>query len=220
MTPSTPSVDRSLPSQADGARRTTGRLFIISAPSGAGKSTLCRAVRQRLPDLRYSISHTTRSPRGEEKNGIDYHFITQAAFRKGIRAERWAEWADVHGNYYGTSAEFIDRALGEGCDVLLDIDVQGMEQILKRYPDSVTIFIMPPSLAVLRQRLQDRGTDSAASISERLDNAAEEIKRRKRYRHIVVNDRLEEAVEKLTAIVAAGRTGRFNTAGANRDRNK
>jgi guanylate kinase len=220
MTPSTPSVDRSLPSQADGARRTTGRLFIISAPSGAGKSTLCRAVRQRLPDLRYSISHTTRSPRGEEKNGIDYHFITQAAFRKGIRAERWAEWAEVHGNYYGTSAEFIDRALGEGCDVLLDIDVQGMEQILKRYPDSVTIFIMPPSLAVLRQRLQDRGTDSAASISERLDNAAEEIKRRKRYRHIVVNDRLEEAVEKLTAIVAAGRTGRFNTAGANLDRNK
>ena len=220
MTPSTPSVDRSLPSQADGARRTTGRLFIISAPSGAGKSTLCRAVRQRLPDLRYSISHTTRSPRGEEKNGIDYHFITQAVFRKGIHAERWAEWAKVLGNYYGTSAEFIDRALGEGCDVLLDIDVQGMEQILKRYPDSVTIFIMPPSLAVLRQRLQDRGTDSAASISERLDNAAEEIKRRKRYRHIVVNDRLEEAVEKLTAIVAAGRTGRFNTAGANLDRNK
>jgi guanylate kinase len=220
MTSSTPSAAPSLPSRGDGTRRSTGRLFIISAPSGAGKSTLCRAVRQRLPDLRYSISHTTRSPRGEEKNGIDYHFITQAAFRKGIHAERWAEWAKVHGNYYGTSAEFIDRALGEGCDVLLDIDVQGMEQILKRYPDSVTIFIMPPSLAVLRQRLQDRGTDSAASISERLDNAAEEIKRRKRYRHIVVNDRLEEAVEKLTAIVAAGRTGRFNTAGANLDRNK
>ncbi len=220
MTPSTPSADRSLPSRVDGTRHTTGRLFIISAPSGAGKSTLCRAVRQRLPDLCYSVSHTTRSPRGEEKNGVDYHFITQAAFRKGINADKWAEWAEVHGNYYGTSAEFIDRALGEGCDVLLDIDVQGMEQILKRYPDSVTIFIMPPSLAVLRQRLQDRGTDSAASISERLDNAAEEIKRRKRYRHIVVNDRLEEAVEKLTAIIAAGRTGRFNTAGANLDRSK
>jgi guanylate kinase len=94
-----------------------------------------------------------------------------------------------------------------------------MEQILKRYPDSVTIFIMPPSLAVLRQRLQDRGTDSAASISERIDNAAAEIKRRKRYRHIVVNDRLEEAVEELTAIIAAGRTGRFSTAGTNLDRN-
>jgi guanylate kinase len=217
MTPSTPSADRSLPFQGGGMRRSTGRLFIISAPSGAGKSTLCRAVRQRLPDLRYSVSYTTRRPRGEEKNGVDYHFITQAAFRKGINADKWAEWAEVHGNYYGTSAEFIDRALGDGCDVLLDIDVQGMEQILKRYPDSVTVFIMPPSLAVLRQRLQDRGTDSAASISERLDNAAAEIRRRKRYRYIVVNDRLEEAVEDLTAIIAAGRS---SAAGGNLDRSK
>ena len=154
------------------------------------------------------------------KNEIDYHFITQAAFREGIIAGKWAEWAEVHGNYYGTSAEFIDRARAEGCDVLLDIDVQGMEQILKRYPDSVTIFIMPPSLAVLRQRLQDRGTDSAAAISERLDNAAAELRRRKRYRHIVVNDRLEKAVEKLTAIIAAGRIDRFSAAGTNFDRSK
>lgn len=220
MRPSTPSADRALPPEGDGTRRTTGRLFIISAPSGAGKSTLCRAVRQRFPDLRYSVSYTTRSPRGEEKNGVDYHFITQAAFRKGIEADKWAEWAAVHGNFYGTSAEFIDRALGEGCDVLLDIDVQGMEQILKRYPDSVTIFVMPPSLAVLRQRLQDRGTDSAASISKRLDNAAAEISRRKRYRHIVVNDRLEEAIRKLTAIIAAGRAGRSSAAGGNLDRCK
>jgi guanylate kinase len=220
MTPSTPSTDLSPPSQDGGARHPTGRLFIISAPSGAGKSTLCRAVRQRLPDLRYSVSHTTRSPRGGEKNGVDYYFITETAFRKGINTDMWAEWAIVHGNYYGTSAEFIDRTLGKGCDVLLDIDVQGMEQILKRYPDSVTIFIMPPSLAVLQHRLQLRGTDSAASISERLDNTAAEIKRRQHYRHIVVNDRLEEAVEELTAIIAAGRTDRFSAAGVNRDRSK
>lgn len=220
MTPSTPSADRSLPSKGDVTRRTSGRLFIISAPSGAGKSTLCRAMRQRLPELRYSVSYTTRRPRGKEKSGVDYHFINQAAFRKGIIAGKWVEWAEVHGNYYGTSAEFIDRALGEGCDVLLDIDVQGMEQILKRYPDSVTIFIMPPSLAVLRQRLQDRGTDSAASISKRLDNAAAELRQRKRYRHIVVNDRLEEAVEKLTAIITVGRTGRSSVDGANLDRSK
>jgi guanylate kinase len=173
-----------------------------------------------LPDLRYSVSHTTRSPRGGEKNGVDYYFITETAFRKGINTDMWAEWAIVHGNYYGTSAEFIDRTLGEGCDVLLDIDVQGMEQILKRYPDSVTIFIMPPSLEVLQHRLQHRGTDSAASISERLDNAAAEIKRRQHYRYIVVNDRLEEAVEELTAIIAAGRTDRFSAAGINRDRSK
>ncbi|MEJ2474139.1 MAG: guanylate kinase [Desulfobacterales bacterium] len=220
MTPSTPSTDLSPPSQDGGTRHPTGRLFIISAPSGAGKSTLCRAVRQRLPDLRYSVSHTTRSPRGGEKNGVDYYFITETAFRKGINTDMWAEWAIVHGNYYGTSAEFIDRTLGKGCDVLLDIDVQGMEQILKRYPDSVTIFIMPPSLAVLQHRLQLRGTDSAASISERLDNTAAEIKRRQHYRHIVVNDRLEEAVEELTAIIAAGRTDRFSAAGVNRDRSK
>ena len=220
MRPSTPSTDLSPPSQDEGTEHTTGLLFIISAPSGAGKSTLCRAVRQRLPDLRYSVSHTTRSPRDGEKNGIDYYFITETAFRKGINTDKWAEWAIVHGNYYGTSAEFIDRALGEGCDVLLDIDVQGMEQILKRYPDSVTIFIMPPSLAVLQHRLQHRGTDSSASISERLDNAAAEIKRRQHYRHIVVNDRLEEAVEKLTAIIAAGRTGRFSAASVNRDKGK
>ena len=217
MTPSTPSADGSLPSKGDVTRRTSGRLFIISAPSGAGKSTLCRAVRQRFPELRYSVSYTTRRPRGKEKNGVDYHFIKQAAFREGIIAGKWAEWAEVHGNYYGTSAEFIDRTLGEGCDVLLDIDVQGMEQILKRYPDSVTIFIMPPSLAVLRQRLQDRGTDSAASISERLDNAAAEIGRRKRFRYIVVNDRLEEAIDELSAILAAGRS---SAAGGNLDRCK
>jgi guanylate kinase len=220
MNPETPSADRPLPTRGDGTRRSTGRLFIISAPSGAGKSTLCRAVRQRLPDLRYSVSYTTRHPRGEEKNGVDYHFISQAAFRKGIEADKWAEWAEVHGNYYGTSAEFIDRALGDGCDVLLDIDVQGMEQILRRYPASVTVFIMPPSLAILRKRLQDRGTDSAASISDRLDTAAAELKRRKRYRHIVVNDRLEEAVEKLTAIIAADRTDRSSAVRENIDRSK
>lgn len=185
-----------------------GRLFIISAPSGAGKSTLCQAVRRRFPDLRYSVSYTTRRPRGEEKNGVDYHFISPAVFREGIDTGKWAEWAEVHGNYYGTAAGFIDRALGEGHDVLLDIDVQGMEQILKRYPDSVTIFIMPPSLDVLRQRLQARGTDSAASISGRLENAAAEIDKRQSYRHIVVNDRLEEAVAEVSAIISAGRSGR------------
>ncbi|MFZ0134420.1 MAG: guanylate kinase [Desulfobacterales bacterium] len=185
-----------------------GRLFIISAPSGAGKSTLCQAVRCRFPDLRYSVSYTTRRPRGEEKNGVDYHFISPAVFREGIDTGKWAEWAEVHGNYYGTAAGFIDRALGEGHDVLLDIDIQGMEQILKHYPDSITIFIMPPSLDVLRRRLQARGTDSAASISKRLENAAAEIDKRQRYRHIVVNDRLEEALAEVSAIISAGRSGR------------
>jgi guanylate kinase len=211
MAPPRSSAGRPLSSRGDRARPAAGRLLIVSAPSGAGKSTLCRAVRQRLPDLCYSVSYTTRRPRGAEINAVDYHFISREAFRKGIDAGKWAEWAEVHGHYYGTSAEFIERALAEGRDVLLDIDVQGMEQILERYPDSVTIFIMPPSLTVLRQRLQERGTDSAESISKRLENAAAEIERAKHYRHIVVNDCLEEAVEKLTAIIAAG---------GNRDRNE
>ncbi|MFZ0243627.1 MAG: guanylate kinase [Desulfobacterales bacterium] len=209
----TPSAGRSQPLAGEDQRSAAGRLFIVSAPSGAGKSTLCQAMRRRFPDLRYSVSFTTRRPRGEEKNGVDYHFISRAAFRAGIDTHQWAEWAEVHGNYYGTAAGFIDRALSEGRDVLLDIDVQGMEQILKRYPDSVTIFIMPPSLAVLRQRLEARGTDSAAAIARRLENAAAEIEKRRRYRHTVVNDRLEEAVAEVSAIISAGRSGRFADAG-------
>ncbi|MFZ0614424.1 MAG: guanylate kinase [Desulfobacterales bacterium] len=213
MTSSMPSAGCSQPPEGEDQRPAAGRLFIISAPSGAGKSTLCRAMRRRFPDLGYSVSHTTRRPRGEEKDGVDYHFISPEAFRAGIDTHKWAEWAEVHGNYYGTAAGFIDRALGEGRDVLLDIDVQGMEQILKRYPDSVTIFIMPPSLAVLRQRLQARGTDSAASVSRRLENAAAEMGKRRRYRHIVINDRLEEAIAEVSAIISAGRSGRASAAG-------
>ena len=122
-----------------------GHLFIISAPSGAGKSTLCRAMRDHFPDLLYSISYTTRSPRKGERNGVDYHFILPDDFEKGISRHRWAEWAEVHGNYYGTSAEFLDNELSAGRDILLEIDVQGTRQILQRYPDGITIFILPPS---------------------------------------------------------------------------
>jgi len=148
-----------------------GRLFIVSAPSGAGKSTLCRAIRDRLPDLLYSISYTTRRPRDGEQNGVDYYFIARDEFEKGIDCGQWAEWAEVHDNYYGTSAERLDRCLSGGQDILLDIDVQGMRQIIKKYPAGITIFIMPPSLEVLKERLQSRGTDSAETIALRLKNA-------------------------------------------------
>jgi guanylate kinase len=196
---------------ADGSktsRSAAGRLFIVSAPSGAGKSTLCRALRRRFADLRYSVSYTTRCRRGTERRGVDYHFISESEFRRGIDAGRWAEWAEVHGNYYGTAAADIDRQLAKGRDVLLDIDVQGTEKILRRYPASTTIFIMPPSLTVLRRRLEARGTDSAAAIAQRLENAAGEIEHSQRYRYIVVNDRLEEAVEQLAALIADERAGR------------
>ena len=177
-----------------------GVLFIISAPSGAGKSTLCRAVLNHFPDLVYSVSYTTRPPRGGEQNGVDYYFISQDEFKKGIARDRWAEWAEVHGHYYGTSADFLNKALSAGQDILLDIDIQGAGRILQRYPDGVTIFIMPPSLETLKTRLQSRGTDSPEVIAIRLKNAREEMAQRDFYRHIITNERLSDAVAELIAI--------------------
>ena len=177
-----------------------GVLFIISAPSGAGKSTLCRAVLNHFPDLVYSVSFTTRPPRGREQNGVDYYFISQDEFKKGIVRDRWAEWAEVHGHYYGTSADFLNKALSNGQDILLDIDIQGAGRILQRYPDGVTIFIMPPSLETLKSRLKSRGTDSPEVIAVRLKNAREEMAQRNFYRHIITNERLSDAVAELIAI--------------------
>lgn len=180
--------------------KSSGHLFIISAPSGAGKSTLCRAILDHFADLLYSISYTTRPPRQGEQNGVDYYFIPKDEFKKGISRHQWAEWAEVHGNYYGTSAEFLDQKLSAGRDILLDIDVQGTRQILKRYPGSITIFIMPPTLEILKQRLEDRGTDSPHVIAVRLDNAQKEMAHKTIYRHVVINDRLPDATAEMIAI--------------------
>jgi guanylate kinase len=178
-----------------------GRLFVVSAPSGAGKTTLCKAARSRLPDLVYSVSSTTRAPRPGETDGQDYFFVSADQFRRGIEAGQWAEWAKVHDHYYGTSARFIDNHLASGRDILLDIDVQGARQILKRYPDAVTIFIMAPSLEVLRQRLVDRAQDDAAVIETRMQNAQAEIASRGDYRHVLVNDDLELAIDRFVSIL-------------------
>ena len=177
-----------------------GVLFVISAPSGAGKSTLCRAVLDRFADLVYSVSYTTRSPRSGEQNGKDYHFITKDEFEKGIAHNRWAEWAEVHGYYYGTSADFLNQVLSAGRDILLDIDIQGTRKIRQRYPDGVTIFIMPPSLETLKSRLQSRGTDSPEVIAVRLKNADEEMAQKDLYHHIIINDRLTDAIAELIVI--------------------
>jgi guanylate kinase len=178
-----------------------GRLYIISAPSGAGKTTLCRAVLDHFTDMFYSVSCTTREIRKGEQEGVDYHFISKDDFRKKIESDSWAEWVEVHGNYYGTDAGFINKVLAEGKSILLDIDVQGTRQILKKYPDAVTIFVMPPSPDILRERLEGRGTDGKDAIEKRLKNAEAEIANKDIFRHIVVNDRLSAAVAELISII-------------------
>ena len=178
-----------------------GHLFVISAPSGAGKTTLRKAALKRFKNIRYSTSYTTRRPRSGEIDHIDYHFVSKPEFKRGIETGRWAEWAQVHGNYYGTSAEFISDELAAGRDILLDIDIQGTVQILKRFPDSITIFIMPPSLEELKKRLEERGTDSQTVIQRRMRNAEAEMAQKEMYRHIIINDRLETATAELIALI-------------------
>ena len=186
-----------------------GRLFILSAPSGAGKTTLCRALMKHFNNMLYSVSYTTREPRKDEISGADYHFISKEDFAGKIKEGKWAEWAEVHGNFYGTSAGFLNEALASGRDVLLDIDVEGARQILKRYPDSITIFIMPPTPGILRKRIESRGSDGREVIERRLKNAEKEMSLRGIYMHVIVNDSLQEAVAELVGIVEMyGKGGR------------
>ena len=181
--------------------RKSGNLIIISGPSGVGKTTLYKAVLKRFPDLLYSVSHTTRKPRYDEQQGVDYHFISEVDFKKRIHEGRWAEWAVVHGHYYGTSADFLNKGLSSGHDILLDIDVQGTMQILKHFPDSITVFLLPPSMDDLKNRLRLRGSDSGPDIEKRLLNAKKEMEQKDTYRYVVVNDHLNVAIEKLVSIV-------------------
>ncbi len=181
--------------------RPKGKLFIVSAPSGAGKTTLCNALRSRFPTLAYSVSHTTRTPRKNEVDGRDYFFISKERFKKKIKQGKWAEWAQVHGNYYGTSAEQLNEWLTAGRHILLDIDAAGAAQIKSIFPQSIAVFIMPPSIEALEKRLRSRGTDSEEEIRKRIAHAHREIAGRDFYDHVIVNDRLEDAIEALSGLI-------------------
>jgi len=159
-------------------------------------------------DMIYSVSYTTRELRKGELSGVDYHFISKEDFTGKIKEGKWAEWAKVHGNYYGTSAEFLNKMLASGRDVLLDIDVEGTMQIVKKYPDSITIFIMPPTPEILRKRIESRGADSRDVIEMRLNNAEREISQRDLYKHVIVNDCLDEAIAEIVSIVEMYRVQR------------
>ncbi len=185
-----------------------GQLYVISAPSGVGKTTLVRSVLEKLPFVRFSVSCTTRPPRAGETPGIDYHFLEKQEFQQGIRANRFLEWARVHDAYYGTDGEQVARLLEEGWDILLDIDVQGARQVRCIHPDCVTIFILPPSMAILEERLRNRGTESPEQLNRRIGTAQREIMDAPWYDFIIINDRLPDAVAALESIFRAQRCRR------------
>ena len=180
-------------------------VFIISAPSGSGKSTLVNKVREIVPGLKFSISYTTRPPRAGEQNGREYFFVSRTEFEKMIRQEDFLEYADVFGHYYGTARSFLSLAQQEGKDLLLDIDVQGAEQIKRKISEAVRIFVMPPNRQELEKRLRTRSLDAEAVIQRRLVTASREIENYEKYDYILVNDRLDESVDALKSILLAER---------------
>ncbi|RMG00067.1 MAG: guanylate kinase [Nitrospirae bacterium] len=182
-----------------------GSLFVVSAPSGAGKSTLCNRLIKEVEGVIFSVSYTTRSPRKGEQDGVHYHFVTEAAFRNMIEKGEFLEWAEVHGNLYGTSIRWVEEKLSEGKDVLLDIDVQGALQLREKALEGVYVFILPPSIDALRDRLLKRATDAPEEINKRLENAKKEIPYYEKYDYVIINDILDKAYDELRSVVIASR---------------
>jgi guanylate kinase len=180
-----------------------GHLYIISAPSGAGKTTLIRKIREQLPEICFSVSFTTRSPRPDELPGRDYHFVSRNEFLRGIEAGRFLEWAEVHGHFYGTEASQIEAGLDAGHDMILDIDVKGASQVRCSYSQAHTIFIVPPSLEEMGHRLRARNTESEQQLVKRLAVARQELQLAPWFDFVVINDVLEEAFASLLSILNA-----------------
>ena len=181
----------------------SGILFVLSGPSGAGKGTICQELLRQIPNLQYSVSATTRKPRLGETNGINYWFKEKEEFEEMIQNNMLLEWAEVYGNYYGTPKEQVLKVLKSGKNVVLEIDPQGAMQVKEKFPEGVFIYILPPSLDELAARITKRGTDSKESIKKRLAAATEEIQYALKYDYVVVNDKVESAVENIATIISA-----------------
>jgi guanylate kinase len=199
------SFDQAQDASFDQAQDRRGLLFIVSAPSGTGKTTLVERLVQVMANLTMSRSYTSRPARPGEQNGVDYNFISRERFEAMVREGAFLEWADVFGHYYGTSAEDTEALLAGGRDVVLVIDVQGARQVRGRGIENIGIFVLPPSAAVLEQRLRGRSKDSEDQIRRRLEVACREVDEYSQYEYVVVNDELDGAVERLTSIVRAER---------------
>ena len=180
-----------------------GNLIVVSGPSGTGKGTICKELLRCNPDLQYSISATTRSPREGEKHGINYWFFSKERFQTMIEDDELLEWAEVYGNYYGTPRTYVTETLQKGQDVILEIDTQGAMKVKSAFPKGIFIFIVPPSLDELSERLWKRGTDSPQVINTRLQCVREELKMAPNYHYLVINDRVSDAVNKIAAIILA-----------------
>lgn len=175
--------------------------LVLSAPSGSGKTTIARLLLDRRADVGYSVSCTTRAPRSGEVDGVDYHFLTREDFNGAVERGEFAEWAEVHGRMYGTLVREVKAVMDRGQHVMLDIDVQGARQVVQRFLDAVTIFVVPPSAEALVARLAGRNTETTEMLALRLKNAVRELEEAGRYQHVVVNDNLEDAVARVNAIV-------------------
>lgn len=176
---------------------------MVSGPSGVGKGTLCRALREALPSVRYSVSATTRSPRPGEQHGVDYFFLSREEFEKKAQRGEFLEWAEVYGNYYGTPWEFVEETLARGEDLLLEIDMQGALQVRKKLPEGVFVFLLPPSWEEQKRRIQKRGTEPPQSLSARLEAARQELQHLPHYDYVIINDKISASLQKLLAIITA-----------------
>ena len=189
-----------------------GVLLVVSSPSGAGKTTLCNMLRAEFHELGFSVSYTTRPPRPSERDGQDYHFVSEETFEEMVKKGAFAEWAQVHGYRYGTAYEPVARALAQGRDMLFDIDYQGARQLRNRFPEAVMVFILPPSYAELAARLDKRATEDEAARRRRLGGAVRELDHYDAYEYLVVNDDLKRAYEELRAVYLASQCRRSHRA--------